>query len=70
MTTHGSSALAWRKSTYSSDNGGDCVEVADNCPGTVPVRDSKDPHGPTLTFTPTAWTAFLTTLKSGQLPTS
>ena len=49
----------WRKSTRSGGNGGDCVEVADNLPGVVAVRDSKDPHGPTLTFTPTAWTSFI-----------
>jgi len=50
----------WRKSSRSSGNGGDCVEVADNLPNLVAVRDSKDPTGPTLTFTPTAWRAFLT----------
>ncbi|MEV6692956.1 DUF397 domain-containing protein [Micromonospora sp. NPDC051196] len=49
----------WRKSTRSSSNGGDCVEVADNLPGVVGVRDSKDPTGPALTFTPAAWRAFL-----------
>ncbi|MEV4727373.1 DUF397 domain-containing protein [Micromonospora humida] len=48
----------WRKSTRSGSNGGDCVEVADNLPGLVAVRDSKDPHGPTLIFTPAAWTSF------------
>ena len=40
----------WFKSSYSS-NGGNCVEVAANVPGVVPVRDSKDPHGPQLTLT-------------------
>ncbi|GGM37464.1 hypothetical protein GCM10011608_22610 [Micromonospora sonchi] len=54
----------WRKSTRSGSNGGDCVEIADNLPGVVAVRDSKDPHGPTLTFTPTAWAAFLTTART------
>ncbi|MFG3704381.1 DUF397 domain-containing protein [Micromonospora sp. NPDC047670] len=49
----------WRKSTRSSSNGGDCVEVADNLPGVVGVRDSKDPAGPALLFTPTAWRAFV-----------
>ncbi|WP_319461926.1 DUF397 domain-containing protein [Micromonospora sp. RTP1Z1] len=49
----------WRKSTRSSGNGGACVEVADNLPGLVAVRDSKDPDGPALTFTPAAWRAFL-----------
>ncbi|NJP31092.1 DUF397 domain-containing protein [Micromonospora thermarum] len=50
----------WRKSSRSSGNGGNCVEVADNLPGVVAVRDSKDPTGPALTFAPTAWRAFVT----------
>ncbi|RBQ16467.1 DUF397 domain-containing protein [Spongiactinospora rosea] len=49
----------WRKSTRSTDNGGDCVEVATNLPGLIAVRDSKDPTGPALTFTPAQWTTFL-----------
>ncbi|GAB3932161.1 DUF397 domain-containing protein [Micromonospora vulcania] len=49
----------WRKSTKSGGNGGNCVEVADNLPGVVVVRDSKDPAGPALTFTPVAWRAFV-----------
>ncbi|GIJ23929.1 DUF397 domain-containing protein [Micromonospora lutea] len=52
----------WRKSTRSSSNGGNCVEVADKLPGVVGVRDSKNPTGPALTFTPTAWRTFLTHL--------
>ncbi|MEV5632329.1 DUF397 domain-containing protein [Micromonospora tulbaghiae] len=53
----------WRKSTRSGDNGGACVEVADNLPGIVAVRDSKDPGGPALVFAPKAWTAFVRTTK-------
>lgn len=49
----------WRKSSRSSTNGGACVEVADNLPDVVGVRDSKDPSGPVLTFTPAAWRAFI-----------
>ncbi|MGC1215768.1 MAG: DUF397 domain-containing protein [Micromonospora sp.] len=49
----------WRTSTRSSSNGGDCVEVADNLPGVVLVRDSKDRTGGTLTFAPGAWRAFV-----------
>ena len=49
----------WRKSTRSGTNGGGCVEVADNLPGVVAVRDSKDPAGPVLTFEPKAWLAFV-----------
>lgn len=54
----------WRKSSRSNGLGGDCVEVADNLPGVVGVRDSKDPHGPVLTFTPAAWRSFLTYAKT------
>jgi hypothetical protein len=51
-------ALDWRKSTHSGSEGGACVEVA-ACPHTVHVRDSKDPEGPTLSFSAAAWSAFL-----------
>ncbi|MGC4850902.1 DUF397 domain-containing protein [Micromonospora sp. DT15] len=54
----------WRKSTRSGSNGGDCVEVADNLPGFVAVRDSKDPAGPALTFSPAAWTSFVRSARS------
>ena len=54
----------WRKSSYSGNNGGACVEVARNLPGVVAVRDSKDPHGPALVFTPADWAAFLAALKA------
>ncbi|GIJ77937.1 protein of unknown function [Micromonospora phaseoli] len=49
----------WRTATRSSNNGGNCVEVADNLPGRVLVRDSKARDGGTLAFTPTAWQAFV-----------
>ncbi|MEU4369331.1 DUF397 domain-containing protein [Micromonospora chersina] len=49
----------WRKSTRSGSNGGSCVEVADNLPGVIAVRDSKDPTGPVLAFTPHTWRAFV-----------
>ncbi|WP_329149752.1 DUF397 domain-containing protein [Streptomyces sp. NBC_01456] len=53
-----SSALAWIKSSYSSSDGPECVEVA-TAPGTVLIRDSKNPDGPRLAFAPTAWADFL-----------
>ncbi|MEQ4299932.1 DUF397 domain-containing protein [Plantactinospora sp. B6F1] len=49
----------WRKSTRSGNNGGACVEVADNLPGIVLVRDSKDRDGAALTFDPRAWRSFV-----------
>jgi hypothetical protein len=56
----------WRKASYSSGNGGACVEVARNLPGVVAVRDSKDPSGPALTFTPDQWRAFLSSARDGR----
>ena len=56
----------WRKSSYSGSNGGGCVEVA-ALPGTVAVRDSKNPDGPMLTFSRAEWRTFTTALKTGAL---
>ncbi|WP_405586526.1 DUF397 domain-containing protein [Streptomyces sp. NBC_01190] len=64
------SVAEWRKSSYSDNAQADsCVEVADNYPGVVPVRDSKDPEGPALVFPAASWSAFITDVKSGHLPT-
>ncbi|MFY1672047.1 DUF397 domain-containing protein [Plantactinospora sp. WMMB334] len=52
----------WHKSSRSSSNQGNCVEVADNLPGRVLVRDTKDRDGGTLTFAPDAWRAFVGTV--------
>jgi hypothetical protein len=57
----------WRKSTHSGGQGGDCLEVADGHPHTVPVRDSKTPHAPHLTFRAATWTSFVDALKPGSL---
>ncbi|MFD4904779.1 DUF397 domain-containing protein [Kitasatospora purpeofusca] len=57
----------WRKSSYSNGQG-DCIEVADGLSDIVPVRDSKDPHGPTLAFSTTAWSSFLAAIRTGELP--
>ena len=47
----------WRKSTYSADNNGNCVEVGGDGPA-VMVRDTKDRDSVTLTFSAAAWAAF------------
>ncbi|WP_353051440.1 DUF397 domain-containing protein [Herbidospora sp. NBRC 101105] len=60
------SGAVWRKSSRSGNNGGDCVEVADNLPGIIAVRDSKNPHGPALVFIPSEWSAFLGGVKDGE----
>ncbi|MCX4746817.1 DUF397 domain-containing protein [Kitasatospora sp. NBC_01287] len=55
----------WRKSSY-SDHEGECVEVADGqFADLVPVRDSKDPAGPALSFPAASFTAFVASVKAG-----
>lgn len=56
------SGAAWVKSRHSNGQA-NCVEVARNLPGAVAVRDSKDPHGPALVFTPADWAAFTAGVK-------
>ncbi|MFH8372134.1 DUF397 domain-containing protein [Streptomyces cyaneofuscatus] len=51
-------SLHWFKSSYSSDQGGNCVEVAAH-PAAVHIRDSKVTEGPVLTVEPAAWSAFI-----------
>ncbi|MFE5889013.1 DUF397 domain-containing protein [Streptomyces sp. NPDC056462] len=48
----------WRKSSYSSDQGGDCVEITE-IPTVIAIRDSKNPAGPIVTLDPAAFNAFL-----------
>lgn len=62
------STAVWRKSSYTNGDGGDCVEVVDDLDGVVPVRDSKDPHGPAIIFPATAWSTFVTAVKDTGLP--
>jgi Domain of unknown function (DUF397) len=63
---------AWRKSSYSSGNGGTCVEIA-FVPGAgetsgrvIAVRDSKQPRGSVLIFTPAEWEAFTLGIQNGD----
>jgi len=58
--------IEWRKASYSTGSGGNCVEVG-VAERAVAVRDSKDPEGPNLAFARAAWTAFLGQVKDGQL---
>ncbi|MBN3928682.1 DUF397 domain-containing protein [Streptomyces verrucosisporus] len=51
------SELEWAKSSYSTNDGPDCVEVAAT-PGTAHVRDSKNAQGPRLAFALEAWAGF------------
>ncbi|MFC0600227.1 DUF397 domain-containing protein [Streptomyces palmae] len=59
----------WTRSSYSQANGGECVEWAPSyavAHGVVPVRDSKDPDGPALAFSATAFTSFVDAVKRGE----
>jgi hypothetical protein len=58
--------LRWRRSSYSGNGGGNCVEVADNLPGIVAVRDSKDPEGPSVAFARDRWSEFVEGIKHGE----
>ncbi|MFD3929296.1 DUF397 domain-containing protein [Streptomyces sp. NPDC058614] len=49
--------LAWFRSSYSDSSGGECVEVATT--SAIHIRDSKAPHRPHLTVSPTTWADFL-----------
>ncbi|MFD4398051.1 DUF397 domain-containing protein [Kitasatospora sp. NPDC058478] len=60
--------LLWHKSSYSGGNGGNCIEVAHGYPGLVPVRDSKDPDGPVLSFPDPAWHVFVAAVQNGEFP--
>jgi uncharacterized protein DUF397 len=63
------SATRWVKSSYSNGDGGNCVEVAPGFAGLMPVRDSKDPEGPALTFTADAWRAFVSAVRTDAFTT-
>ncbi|MDW6060263.1 DUF397 domain-containing protein [Streptomyces sp. FXJ1.4098] len=59
----------WYKSSYSGGNQAECLEVARGR-ADIPVRDSKNPHGPALVFEPPAWSAFVSAVKRGEFPTT
>jgi len=66
MTTRTGPVAHWRRSSYSG-TGNNCVEVVGRLPEGIAVRDSKDPHGPQLTFTATEWETFTRRLKAGRV---
>jgi hypothetical protein len=57
-------SVRWRRSSYSNANGGECVEITEDLPGVVPVRDSKRPHGPVLVVPVGVWDVFVSSLKA------
>ena len=60
------SRAAWRTSSY-TNNGGACVEVADDQPGIVAIRDSKDRNGPVLFLTASQWREFTAKLHANAM---
>lgn len=68
MTSDESARVTWRKSTRSNGSG-DCVEVAE-LSDSIGVRDSKDPDGPVLRFTRSAWDAFIREAHDGKFDPS
>jgi hypothetical protein len=60
----------WQKSSYSGNNGGQCVEVARNLPGVVAVRDSKNPAEAALLLTHGQWQSFLNKAREGKFDLS
>ncbi|MFI7103745.1 DUF397 domain-containing protein [Streptomyces sp. NPDC050161] len=64
-----SRTFTWVKSSYSEGNGGECIEFSPaltKAHGVVPVRDSKNPTGPALTFPASGWTSFVSAVKGGE----
>ena len=60
--------VTWRKSSYSNESGGACLEVADGHPTAVPVRDSKILSGPALQFANDTWRAFVLAIRDDHFP--
>ncbi|UZJ30553.1 DUF397 domain-containing protein [Streptomyces endophytica] len=58
-----SPTITWRKSSYCDGGDDNCIEVADGIPNAVPVRDSKNPDGPTLCIPVAAWSSFIAGVK-------
>lgn len=66
MMRHGLPEGQWYKSSYSSDNGGNCVETQTTTDGLVAVGDSKDRSQGAFAFGPGEWRAFVESVKAGQ----
>lgn len=67
-TPNASIPTGWRKSSYSGPDQGSCLEVLDGHRRGVPVRDSKNPHGPAVIVPAPAWSTFVTAVRGGEFP--
>jgi hypothetical protein len=66
MMRHNLPEDAWQKSSYSTDNGGQCIETQPTTDGLVALGDSKDRSLGAFTFSTSAWTAFVDATKTGS----
>lgn len=57
--------MTWRKPSACMDPNNTCVEIEIRS-NSVAMRDSKDPTGPTLVFTPDEWSAFVSGVRAGE----
>lgn len=68
QTLPDASALpVWRKSSFSDNGHGGCIEVSDGYRHGIPVRDSKNPQGPAIIFETSSWSAFVAAVRGGDL---
>ncbi|MFX4293899.1 DUF397 domain-containing protein [Streptomyces bohaiensis] len=69
MTNQTNTQYEWVRSSYSTSNGGECLEFQRGAAvvGSVPVRDSKITDGPVLTFSPAPWAAFVAATRIGSI---
>jgi uncharacterized protein DUF397 len=58
--------LRWRKSSFSGNGGGSCVEVGQDADGMILVRDTKDRSQPMHRYTPDEWRAFVAGARNGE----
>jgi hypothetical protein len=65
MSVSDQSRIAWRKSSHSSTNGGECVELA-VISHEIGIRDSKNPNGPRLIIPPAAFQRFVNEIRNGR----
>lgn len=66
MNASGLAGVIWTKSTRSGPTGGNCVEVAFLPGGDVAMRNSRQPDGPALIFSPAEWAAFIGGARDGE----
>ncbi|MFK0123105.1 DUF397 domain-containing protein [Streptomyces nigra] len=67
IISNAAALTGWRKSSYSDSEGGNCLEILDDHPVGIPVRDSKIPEGPAWVLPSTGWALFVTTVEVGNV---